>query len=83
MLWDWTKQKFSEWVAGWQDSLNQMWQNGQYDVSNNGEFLLMDILCIAAIIGVLLHIAGIKQLGNKLLLGSIMIGLIWMVIFGG
>ena len=56
------------WMQGWQHSaqLQFQWLSGG----------MIDILIMIALAGVFMNIAGLKKWGNRMILGSIMIGII-------
>ena len=59
---------WDNWLQGWQHSaqLQFQWLSGGF----------IDILIVVALAGVLMNIAGFKKMGNKLILGSVIVGLI-------
>jgi hypothetical protein len=67
----WIRDRFNGWIQGWVSS----WQQTQ-SWSGNVLSVLFDIMIAIAIIGVLLNITGFKKVGNKMILGTILLAIL-------
>jgi len=88
---NWIENGFHNWAQGWINSNEQTkewfnngmqnWKNGWIESFKMSGDWLIDVLVIAAIIGVIFNMAGLGKWGNKLILGSLIIGLLMKVMF--